>query len=64
MLQQMTTGTSVRFVLLDEDVQRFRHAHELCAAADQLDFAMLMFLIGEFEALLEECGLIADDESD
>lgn len=57
-------ATSVQFVLLDDEVKRFKHAHELCVAADQLDFAMLMFLIGEFETLLEECGLIADEDED
>jgi hypothetical protein len=51
-------------VLLDDEVKRYKHAHELCAAADQLDFAMLMFVVGEFESLLEECGLIADEDED
>lgn len=57
-------ATSVQFVLLDDEVKRFKHAYQLCAVADQLDFTRLMFLIGEFETLLEECGLVADEDED
>lgn len=49
--------TEVRFVLTDAEVKRIKHASALCAVADDLDFAMLMFLVGEFEDLIERLGL-------
>ena len=52
--------TNVQFVLNDKETQRFRHAYELCVNADQLDFAVLMFVIGEFETLIEYCGIIGE----
>ena len=49
--------TNVQFVLTDDEVKRIQHASELCAVADELDFAMLMFVVGEFEDLIERLGL-------
>jgi len=49
--------TEVRFVLTDAEVKRIKYASALCAVADDLDFSMLMFLVGEFEALIERLGL-------
>ena len=49
--------TEVRFVLTDDEVKRINHARALCAVADDLDFAMLMFVVGEFEAMIERLGL-------
>ena len=49
--------TEVKFVLTDAGIKRIKHASELCAVADELDFSMLMFLVGEFEHLIERLGL-------
>ena len=49
--------TEVKFTLTDEGVKRIKHASDLCSVADELDFAMLMFLVGEFEDLIERLGL-------
>ena len=57
-------ATNVQFVLTNNEVKRYKHASELCAVADELDFAMLMFVVGEFESLLEKCGLVADEDED
>ncbi len=62
-------ATNVQFVLDDKETQRFRHAYELCANADGLDFAVLMFVVGEFETLIEYCGIVgegkdADEDED
>lgn len=57
--------TTVQFALTDNGVKRIKHASKLCAVADELDFTMLMFLVGEFEDLIERLGLsfeIDDDE--
>lgn len=54
--------TEVKFVLTDEGVKRIKHASDLCSVADELDFAMLMFLVGEFEDLIERLGLEFQDE--
>ncbi len=56
--------TNVQFVLTDAGVKRIKHASELCAVADDLDFAMLMFLVGECEDLIERLGLSFEFDDD
>lgn len=56
--------TEVRFDLTDAGVKRIKHASELCAVADELDFAMLMFLVAEFEDLIERLGLSFEFDDD
>jgi hypothetical protein len=50
--------------LSDEIIVRMRHAGDLARKAEDLDFAKLLFVIGEFEVLLEVLGISSEPDDD